>query len=86
MTPVESRVRELFASYCERYPNTRWALELEKDGNYFRVMRNWICETYRIEKGIHDNEWRFVRKECTACVQKCVEELVGRKGGDSSMQ
>lgn len=79
MTPVESRIRELFASYCERYPNTRWALELEKDGNYFRIMRNWICESYRMERSIHENDWRFLRKEVTAAVQAVVEELVGEK-------
>lgn len=29
MTDVQSRVRELFATYCGRYPNTKYALELD---------------------------------------------------------
>lgn len=80
MTEVETRIRQLFASYVSRYPNTKYELEADRGGNHFRIMRSWICETYRLEKGVHENEWRFIRHEAKRVVELCVTELLGTKG------
>lgn len=51
-------------------------------------MRNWICETYRLESKVHDNEWRILRHEVKSIIEQCVTELLaGPEGGaETSMR
>lgn len=70
---VRERVQAIVNRYWSRYPNERATIADEGvSGNHYRVMLNWVLQTYQFEGNIHENQMRFERPVVKAMVEECV--------------